>query len=93
MFDGAEFGRQMAIEVKNALAPLTGKIAAFEKRIAQLELCGEVKHVGIWREGAEYLPGNFTTTNGSLWHCEQPTRSRPGTDATWKMAVKRGVCE
>jgi hypothetical protein len=82
-----QFGRELAAEVRGvierALRPL-------ERRIAQLEARGEIKYVGAW-EDREYLRGNFVTANGSLWHCEQPTRSRPGTDATWRLAVKQGT--
>ena len=90
---GQQLGETFIDGLKKALKKRDAAISALERRIMQLELRGEVKYVGIWREGTEYLPGNFTTTNGCLWHCEQPTRSRPGTDATWKMAVKRGTCE
>jgi hypothetical protein len=51
-----------------------------------------MKYCGIWEEDREYLRGGFVTTNGSLWHAEQPTRSRPGTDSTWRLAVKKGTC-
>ena len=94
--DGELFGREIVAELKRVIDPLRDRIAAFEAKISRIEAAiearGEMKYCGIWEEGREYLRGNFTTTNGSLWHCEQPTRSRPGTDSTWRLAVKRGTC-
>lgn len=89
MFDGEEFGRDIVQAVKDYVERATKPL---ERRIAELEGRGEMKYCGIWEDGREYLRGNFTTTNGSLWHAEQPTRSRPGTDSTWRLAVKRGTC-
>jgi hypothetical protein len=85
----ARFGRELAIEVKEAIADA---VRPLERRIAELEARGEMKYCGIWEEGREYLRGNFVTTNGSLWHAEQPTRRRPGTDSTYRLAVKKGTC-
>jgi hypothetical protein len=67
------------------------KIAALERRIVELESRGELRYCGAYEEGREYLAGNFVTRGGSLWHAEQPTRSRPGTDhRSWRLVVKKG---
>jgi hypothetical protein len=98
--DGMQFGRELAQQIKHsikqpteaAIAALEARIAALETRVDELQTAsGELRYVGTWRDGREYQRGNFTTANGSLWHCEQPTRSRPGTDSTWKLAVKKGT--
>jgi hypothetical protein len=77
------------------LARRDARIGALEAQVALLETAlaavGELKYAGIWRPG-EYRRGSFVTTKGSLWHAEQTTRSPPGTDATWRPAVKRGAC-
>ena len=70
---------------------LADRMQRLEARIKDLEARGELKYCGIWREGDEYARGNFVTTNGSLWHAEAKTTSRPGTDSTWRLAVKQGT--
>jgi uncharacterized small protein (DUF1192 family) len=95
-FDGEAFGREIVAELKRVIDPLRDRIAALEAKISRIEVTlearGEMKYCGIWEEGREYSRGHFTTTAGSLWHAEQTTRSRPGTDATWRLAVKKGTC-
>jgi hypothetical protein len=57
MFDGGEFGRQMAAEVKTAIAPLFAKIAFMEARILELQAIqgppGEKGEPGIPGKDAE----------------------------------------
>jgi hypothetical protein len=92
-FNGQAFGAELVEIVKDYVGrAVDARCVALERRIAQLEAQGEMKYCGIWEEGREYLRGSFVTTGGSLWHCEQPTRSRPGSDSNWKLAVKRGTC-
>jgi hypothetical protein len=46
---------------------------------------------GAWKQGQEYLPGQFLTFGGSIWHVDKKTRSRPGDDhEAYTLAVKRG---
>jgi hypothetical protein len=89
VFDGEAFGAEIVQSIRDYVARA---IKPLESRPAQLEAQGEMKYCGVWSEEREYLRGSFVTTNGSLWHAEQPTRSRPGTDSTWRLAVKRGTC-
>jgi hypothetical protein len=47
---------------------------------------------GVWTEGTEYKQGNFCTFDGSLFHCNLPTKNRPGKDpVSWSLCVKRGT--
>jgi hypothetical protein len=66
---------------------------AFEERLHEIEARNaNVKYVGVWNDEREYLPGNFCTFQGSVWHCNVRTRTRPGSDPTiWILAVKRGA--
>ena len=45
--------------------------------------------LGVWQQ-QQYERSNFCTMNGGLWHAEMRTQSRPGTDSTWRLAVKSG---
>jgi hypothetical protein len=44
---------------------------------------------GIWSE-QQYAKGDTATWNGSLWHCERPTKSKPGAGEDWKLVAKAG---
>jgi integrin beta 3 len=43
----------------------------------------------VYKEGAEYERGDMVTWGGALWHCDAPTKDKPGTD-NWTLAVKKG---
>jgi len=45
---------------------------------------------GVWQEDQTYEPGNTATWAGSLWHCNESTRDKPGTSGAWTLIVKRG---
>jgi len=76
------------------------KIDALEKKVAELEESTErriahveseaVSYKGVWDEHMQYNRGEFVTCGGSMWHCNASTRSRPGTDGTFTLAVKKG---
>lgn len=46
-------------------------------------------YCGVFKEGEEYVSGDMVTWGGSLWHCDQPTKEKPGTDS-WTLSVKKG---
>jgi len=62
---------------------------ALEKRIQELE-----KHPFAYEGPHEatkvYDKDTFVTYDGSLWHCNYKTTSRPGDGPAWTLAVKRG---
>ena len=67
------------------------RIQRLEAKLAQLEQRKGFAYVGIWSASETYTEGDFATHAGSLWHCNAATsRSRPGTDDSWQLAVKRG---
>lgn len=45
---------------------------------------------GVFREGSLYKAGHAVTFGGSLWVAREVTDSKPGTDDTWRLAVKKG---
>lgn len=51
-----------------------------------------LQYRGIWREDATFLPGEFVTHGGSLWHSNiQSKGQRPGDgNLAWRLAVKSG---
>ena len=68
------------------------RLAAFEERFRDIEQrAGDLQYKGVWMNGELYRRGNLATFAGSLWHCEASTMSKPGTDATWKLAIQRGT--
>jgi hypothetical protein len=46
---------------------------------------------GVWKDGQNCERGDTVTWGGSLWHCNETTRDKPG-DGTkaWSLAAKRG---
>jgi hypothetical protein len=88
------FGKDIAKLLDDMVEPLIKRIALeqrkalLEARVHDLEARGEIKYCGIWQPDQQYQRGNFVTLNGGMWHAEQRTTSRPGTDSTWKLAVK-----
>lgn len=44
---------------------------------------------GVFKEGSRYERGDTVTWGGSLWHCDEPTTSKPG-DEHWTLASKKG---
>jgi hypothetical protein len=78
--------------LERRIGHLEGVIAPLRARIAKLETQqSDFGYRGAFRPGSEYRPGNFVTLSGALWHCQQPTRSRPGADSTWRLCVKNGT--
>jgi len=78
-------GIHIANEVKAATIPLRQRIEELETRLSNF------RYAGVWCEGNEYRTGNFVTHDGSLFHCNLPTKNRPGKDnVSWSLCVKRG---
>jgi len=45
---------------------------------------------GVWQPG-DYRRGDVVTRDGSMWHCNADTATRPGDGGpAWTLAVKRG---
>jgi hypothetical protein len=62
-----------------------------QKRIAALEQQTRLKYVGPWKPARDYLPGEFVSYAGSIWHCKQHTGTRPNKcPEAWTLAVKSG---
>jgi hypothetical protein len=70
---------------------LAKSIERLEAKLAALEQRKAFSYCGVWDGSETYTEGDFATHAGSLWHCNAATsRSRPGTDDTWQLTVKRG---
>lgn len=48
-----------------------------------------VVYRGVFKDGDEYDRGDMVTWGGSLWHCDTPTKDKPGTES-WTLAAKKG---
>jgi hypothetical protein len=78
--------------IKNVLRD---KFAQIDTRLDELgALIANTKSMqyrGIFAAGTPYDEGDTVTHGGSLWHCNQLTKDRPGEGAAaWTLAVKRG---
>lgn len=58
------------------------------EHIAQLKWPTAI-YRGVYKEDTEYERGDEVTWGGSQWHCDQPTKDKPGTE-NWTLAVKKG---
>lgn len=64
-------------------------LADLQKRVDALEAT-PIQYDGPHEQGKSYVKGTFVTHDGSLWHCNRETTSRPGDGPAWTLAVKRG---
>lgn len=46
--------------------------------------------MGVYKSEIAYIRGDGVTFGGGYWIAQQDTASRPGTDPTWRLAVKPG---
>lgn len=44
---------------------------------------------GVFADGMDYDRGDCVTWAGSMWHCDAPTKEKPGTEH-WTLAAKKG---
>ena len=64
-------------------------VAPLNERIKRLEQQTALKYAGVWKQGGDYLPGEFVTYQGGLWYCKQHTGTRPNAcHEAWRLAVK-----
>jgi hypothetical protein len=68
--------------IRRSLRPLHERIALLEQQ--------PFTYDGPHEAGREYRKGTFVTLSGSLWHCNRPTKERPGESDAWTLAVKHG---
>ena len=66
------------------------ELGALRERIKALENRPQIVDRGVWCGGATYKNGSVCSHDGSLWIAQTDTASRPGTDDTWRLAVKKG---
>lgn len=45
---------------------------------------------GVFREGLDYVRGDTVTWDNSGWHCNKPTRDKPGHSDHWSLVARRG---
>lgn len=77
-----------AVERKLSV-PAADDVKALLDRIKALEARPQAVYKGVWAEG-EYGHGDMVTQGGGLWHAQRSTDAKPGTDDSWKLAVKKG---
>jgi hypothetical protein len=78
---------------KGLIAIGGAKRRQLEQRVAALEARSEktISDHGVWKSNVEYPPGAAVTHGGGLWISKIQTKAcRPGDNAMWRLAVKRG---
>ena len=73
-----------------ATAHALDQIDELTRRIAEIENKPVLRYLGVWEQQRQYNEQNVVTCEGGMWVCRTATRSRPGSDSTWQLAVKRG---
>ncbi len=69
------------LESRTAPADIEQRLAKVESAIEERKWCG------VWNGGA-YRAGNEVTHDGSKWHANIDTESKPGTDSAWTLYEK-----
>lgn len=68
------------------LKPIDERLKTLEDRIVK---AGDVRYRGTYKDGTDYVKGNFATWDGGVWACMADTSARPGAGNTdWQLAVK-----
>ena len=75
---------------KDQVSALIERVMQLESQVAALAAEKGIAYRGVWESGETYQAGDYTTDKGSLWCCLETTRSRPGTNGSWQLAVKNG---
>lgn len=62
-----------------------------QKRVAEVVgALPTLRYRDLYQAGVEYRAGDCVTWGGQLYHCNEPTSSKPGDSKAWALAVKRG---
>lgn len=75
-------GRNVKERILRETQPLEARIKALEEQTFEYR--------GVHVAGLTYRKGEFVTHQGSLWHTNCTTNSRPGTDNTYTLCCKAG---
>lgn len=67
---------------------VAGVVGAIGKRLKALEARPSMQYRGTFDGSEQYNPGDCVTDGGSVWYCQNLTRSRPGSSSDWKLCVK-----
>lgn len=85
--------KAIARVLRGELDQLTATDEDLRRRVADLEAKIEsmpaVSYAGSYREGESYKRGMLVTHDGSLWHAQTETTSKPP-DSTWRLCVRKG---
>lgn len=71
---------------------VTFKVSRNGTTIAKQFVVPAMIYQGVYEEGKEYERGDCVTWSGSLHHCNEATKEKPGGgNKAWTLAVKRGA--
>lgn len=91
--DGIPSFDDMRAELAKAAAEIRAELLAEAKAAAAAEVAAlpTLEYRNVYQPDTEYRAGQCVTWAGSLWHCNAPTKSRPGDgNPDWTLAVKKG---
>lgn len=74
--------RARRIVLEKRVEALEAKLSAWDRKSFQ--------YCGVWSAKDAYGEHDFVTHDGSMWCCLTPTSSKPGTDESWQLCVKKG---
>ncbi|MBL8576140.1 MAG: hypothetical protein JNK47_02855 [Mesorhizobium sp.] len=68
------------------------RMDGFQARLSDIEQAKHLPYRGVWKHGEEYVPGNFVTDGGNMYHANAKSSGvRPTDDhIAWTLCVKRG---
>lgn len=90
-----KLARSVSSAIKPHLQKLYARTSDLEQRLAALE-ASQTKSLadsyrGTFLTGTKYARGDLLTHGGSLFLCMRDTSSKPETDDSWRLIVKRGA--
>jgi hypothetical protein len=85
---GEDFGRELAIAIKDYIRPLRDRIAELETQVKFLKESG-VNFRGPFQDGETYAAGDAVQRSGSVWRAYATTTKQPPGEG-WRLMVKKG---
>jgi hypothetical protein len=83
-------GRAIKMHTKGVVDPITARLEALERRLAELEQRPEITWAGPHEAGKHYVTGSLVQKSNALWLCTAPTIGTPGETTSFRLIVRGG---